>query len=213
MYHALSPREKLLYLAFWKESDISEAAGRCGMSESAAEGMAERLEKTGILGKRGKKYRADLGYIVEIIERDNHFYPHRKLSEADRARFAGFLASEKAASLAYSRFALATALAKDSKEVLGGFFWEVFSGIFALASAYAEVFRGRDSPENRETARKAILAGNKRKRLFEDWVLKGAFDGDFVFSIPSGIVGYLGWSVNQRPERFIARDILAEAMA
>jgi hypothetical protein len=205
MYHALKPHEKLLYLSLWQEADIGKAAKSCGVKREEAAKTAEKLAGIGIVKRTKKGFVADLGYLAGIIERDNHFYPHRRMGEKAASEFVKFLGSREAAKLAQSKFDSAISLAAGSKEVLSGFFWAVFSDYVIIAGAYRESF-AKDTAGNRRAFRNALIRENKAKRIFPDEALKSALP----FSIPAEAAEFLGWSVNQSPKKFVVREMLRD---
>jgi hypothetical protein len=226
MYHVLEPLEKLVYLAFWDDSTDKDAAQRIGDSHRSAElsSSIKKLEKIGLLIKTKKGHMADLGYMVEMIERDNHFYPERKLSAGERRVFASFLSSQAFRKLVGKRLGEAIRLSKESKDVLGGFFWLLFSGPFAIIQAYQDVFGDQPSVHDFSGSFDEYLArygkGKKPARYASQMRNSGKFTEDDIWLalelgiaqvFPKELTGYLRWNVNQRPETYVAKEIFLKA--
>lgn len=200
MYRVLEPFQKLVYLAFWVEPSTDKAVRLVFFREMDAGRFAEavrKLEGKGLLERKDKGYAADLTYLAEMIDRDNHLYPDRKLSAKEREELVVLLRSPALRALAGKRFNEARALSSESKDVLSGYFWRIFSGPFAIIQGYRKAFGKRKAP-------KGISAAIKRSRKFSADAVALAIDQGLVLSFPADLAEFLKWNVNQSPESFVA---------
>ncbi len=234
MYIVLTPFEKLVYLAFWRARTAGEAAGMLGSRPlRKAEEAAEKLARLGLLERVGGGFKSAPGYLEERIEEDNHLYPERRLSGADKEALLALLSSDLLASWFEEDFAKAAALEEDGKDVLAGFFWAVMRGPFAIAHAYLLVFG--DQPESssvrggfdrfldEEGVRRRDRMARLEKELRKEDARTGAFTRNdpraldrafakgFAAALPRGLVDYLRWNVNISGSVFIAEEMFRRA--
>ena len=203
MYQVLEPFEKLIYLSFWVDPATGGAVRRVFGAEVAGPELAAaigKLSAKGLLSRVDGGYEARLAYLAEMIERDNHLYPQRKLSETERKALILFLGSAPFRSLAEKNFLHAVALARESKDVLAGFFWKIFSEPFAIIHAYQKVF-------GTKKLTKECAGAIKKSGKFSDDAIMLAIDQNLAYKFPKELTGFLKWNVNQSPETFVAEEI------
>ncbi len=228
MYVVLTPYEKLVYLAFWGGCTEGEAGRRISGETRPDASFGEavsRLAGEGLLRRTAKGYAADLSYMVETIERGNHLYPERRLSQKERDAFAAILGSGKFCGWVIEDFRIAVKLAGEGKDVLDGFFWSVFRDVFAYTHAYLLASGGLPSVEDigadfdsflEKRAGKeppAHLREEIRKHVPEGKALGRAFSDDFAFMFPKELAGFLRWDIDVSPAVFVLREIMARSLS
>ena len=203
MYKVLQPYEKLVYLAFWVDEGTDGAVRLASGTEVDAmrfAGAIGKLKEKGLLSRKERGYRAGLPYLAEMIDRDNHLYPERKLNAAEKKELISFLGSEGLRNLARRNFGHARALAGEGRDVLAGFFWRIFSEPFSVICAYKKVFGRKKIPKGCATAL-------RKSGKFSEDAIALALDSGLANSFPENLVDFLKWNVNQNPHAPLAEEI------
>ncbi|MEW6035868.1 MAG: hypothetical protein AB1529_04605 [Candidatus Micrarchaeota archaeon] len=227
MYVVLAPFEKLVYLAFWGGCTEGEAGRRISgekLAVAAFGGAVRKLAGAGLLRKTSGGYAADLSYMVETVERGNHLYPERMLSQREREAFAAILGSKKFSGWVAEDFQKAVELAVADKDVLGGFFWSVFRDVFAYTHAYLLASGELPSVEDIGADFGSFLekrAGKKKLAALRDELQRGApdakafgraFSDDFAFLFPRELAEFLRWDIDVSPSVFVLRESMARSL-
>lgn len=239
MYYILTPYEKLVYLAFWNQKTEAEAIKLIREDTENGKEFVKAYEKligNGLLIKINSETVCNREHLAELIEKENHLYPEKRLTEEEMEALVKFLNSKKVGRWIEEQFPEAILLKDKNLDVLVRYFWKIFRHIFAISLAYFLVYEdqpsiseigddfdrylkrmSKNAKKEWKELRDAIINDKKMRTLLlmagEEYVLDYAFEDNLIFFFPRELVEYLRWTINPSAYVFVVQEIFQRRKA